>query len=73
MLRNKFVTEGQLQQELLRRTKTTQAEIAREIGVAPPAISNVINGVIPPHGKILKWLGYRRRVVYEKIQADQKV
>lgn len=46
---------------------TSQAEIARLVKVKPPLISNVIAGKANPTGKLLKWLGYRRVVVYRRI------
>lgn len=68
MLRNKVVTARQLQQELLKRTlRVSQSELARTLKIKPPLISNVINGKVLPCGRLLKWLGYRRVVVYQKL------
>jgi predicted XRE-type DNA-binding protein len=67
-LRNKFVTIGQLVDELERLVDhSNQAEIARAVGVQPPLISNVLAGKVNPCGKLLKWLGYERVVTYRRI------
>lgn len=67
-LRNLTVEKKALVRELRRRLKTSsQAEVAREVGVKPPLVSNVAAGKTNPCGKLLKWLGYRRVIVYKKI------
>lgn len=47
--------------------RSSQAEIAREIGVKAPMVSNVAAGKTNPCGKLLRWLGYRRVIVYKKV------
>lgn len=57
-----------LVRELRRRIKaSSQAEVARELGVKAPLVSNVAAGKTNPCGKLLRWLGYRRVIVYRKI------
>jgi transcriptional regulator with XRE-family HTH domain len=67
MLRNKYVSPKDLVRELKARVaKSSQSKIAIEIGVKAPMISNVLSKRILPTGKLLKWLGYERVVVYRK-------
>lgn len=69
-LRNKHVSLGSLVDELrLRIARSSQAEVARQVKVAPPLISNVIAGNVNPCGKLLKWLGYERVVTYRRIDG----
>lgn len=68
MLRNKTVKRTALVRELRKRiARSSQAEIAREIGVKAPMVSNVAAGKTNPCGKLLRWLGYRRVIVYKKV------
>lgn len=68
MLRNLVVKKSALVQELRKRiARTSQAEVAREVGVKAPLVSNVAAGKIAPCGKLLRWLGYRRVIVYKKV------
>jgi hypothetical protein len=68
MLRNKTVSHPALVKELKARVaRSSQAAISREIGIQPPLISNVLRGQLLTCGKLLKWLGYKRVVRYEKI------
>lgn len=54
--------------ELKRRIKaSSQAEVARELGIKAPLVSNVAAGKMNPCGRLLTWLGYRRVVVYKKV------
>lgn len=67
-LRNLTVEKKALIRELRKRIKaSSQADIAREVKVKPPMVSNVAAGKTNPCGKLLKWLGYRRVIVYKKI------
>lgn len=67
-LRNLTVEKKALVRELRRRIKaSSQAEVARELGVKAPLVSNVAAGKTNPCGKLLRWLGYRRVIVYRKI------
>lgn len=69
MLRNKTVDARTLVRELRLRVKRgSQADIAREVGVRAPMISNVLNGRVLPCGKVLKWLGYKRVVIYRRVK-----
>ena len=45
----------------------SNAELARAIGVTRSHFSRVIRGEKNPDGKILKWLGYRKAVLFEAI------
>jgi transcriptional regulator with XRE-family HTH domain len=66
-LRNLIVSKGELVGELERLVeRASQAEIARQVKVKAPLISNVLNGKANPTGKLLKWLGYERVVVYRR-------
>lgn len=68
MLRNKHVTLAQLIDELEWRVqRSSQADIAREVKVHPPLISNVLAGKVNPCGRLLKWLGYERVISYRRI------
>jgi transcriptional regulator with XRE-family HTH domain len=68
MLRLKTVTPKQLRQELKRRVRrSSQAHIARDVGVKAPLISNVLAGKVLPCGKLLKWLGYERDIRYRRV------
>lgn len=67
-LRNLTVEKKALVRELRKRIRrSSQADIAREIGVKAPMVSNVAAGKTNPCGKLLKWLGYTRVIVYKKI------
>lgn len=67
-LRNLTVTKRALVRELKKRVdKSSQAEIARLVKVKPPLISNVVAGKTNPCGKLLRWLGYQRVIVYKKV------
>lgn len=67
-LRNLVVEKKALVRELRKRIRrSSQADIAREVGVKAPMVSNVAAGKTNPCGKLLKWLGYRRVIVYKKI------
>lgn len=67
-LRNLIVEKKALVRELRKRiARSTQAEVAREVGVKPPLVSNVAAGKTNPCGKLLRWLGYRRVIVYKKV------
>jgi len=66
-LRNFEVTKDELVEELKRRVeRSSQAKIARRLGISPPVISNIIRGDMFPCGKVLRWLGYERHIVYRK-------
>lgn len=68
MLRLKTVTSRQLVRELRRRVaRSSQAEVAREVGIKAPLVSNVLARKILPCGKLLKWLGYTRVTKYRKL------
>lgn len=68
MLRNLTVSKRELVKELRRRVKlTSQAEVARELKVKAPLVSNVVAGKTNPCGKLLKWLGYERVITYRRI------
>jgi len=68
ILRNQEVGMEELVEELARRVaRTSQAAIARKIKVKPPLISNVLRGATNPCGKLLKFLGYERVIVYRRI------
>lgn len=70
LLRNNEVTEADLVEELKRRVeRSSQAKIARRLKISPPVISNILRGDMLPCGKVLKWLGYERVVVYRKCKA----
>ena len=44
----------------------TQVEVAREIGIPPQNLSQMVRGA-PVTGKVLSWLGFRRvKNLYEK-------
>lgn len=43
-----------------------QQIVARALGVSPQYLCDVLNGRREPGAKLLKGLGYRRVVVYEK-------
>lgn len=67
-LRNLTVEKKSLVRELRARIRrSSQAEVAREVGVKAPLVSNVAAGKTNPCGKLLKWLGYKRVIVYRKI------
>lgn len=67
-LRNLTVDKKALVRELRKRINaSSQAEVARELKVKAPLVSNVASGKTNPCGKLLKWLGYRRVIVYKKI------
>lgn len=67
-LRNKYVTIGELVDELERLVDhSSQADVARQVKVQPPLISNVLAGKVNPCGKLLKWLGYEREVTYRRV------
>jgi transcriptional regulator with XRE-family HTH domain len=68
-LRNNEVTETELVDELARRVeKMSQAKIARRLRIKPPIISNILRGAALPCGKVLRWLGYERVVVYRRLE-----
>lgn len=46
----------------------SQAEIARRVGIKPPLISNVLRGKARPSGKLLRWLGFERVIVYRRVR-----
>ncbi len=67
-LRNQYVTAEELAEELGRRvSRSSQAEIAREVKVAAPLISNIVSGKVNVCGRLLKWLGYERVITYRRI------
>lgn len=67
-LRKLTVSKRELVRELKRRVaQSSQAEIARLVKVKPPLISNVVAGKMNPSGKLLKWLGYERVIIYKKV------
>lgn len=67
-LRNVFVSAEELAEELERRcAQSSQAEVARQVKVAAPLISNVVAKKTNPCGKLLKWLGYERVITYKKL------
>jgi len=67
-LRNVYANVPDLREELARRVgHSSQAEIARQVKVAAPVISNVLAGKTNPCGKLLKWLGYERVITYRRI------
>lgn len=67
-LRNLTVDKRALVRELKRRIKaSSQANIARDLGIKAPLVSNVAAGKMNPCGKLLTWLGYRRVIVYKKV------
>ena len=45
---------------------TTQAALAREIGVKPPHLCEVLKGRKPPGIKIRKFLGIEKQVTYRR-------
>ena len=46
----------------------SQAEIARRVGIKPPLISNVLRKKARPSGKLLRWLGFERVIVYRRVR-----
>lgn len=69
-LRNVTVSHEELVEELGKRVAgTTQAALARKLKMAAPLISNMVQGKANICGKVLKWLGYERVVVYRKLDA----
>ena len=70
ILRNTEVAPEELVEELKRRVAaSSQAAIARRLKISPPVISNILRGDMLPCGKVLKWLGYERHIVYRKRKA----
>jgi transcriptional regulator with XRE-family HTH domain len=53
--------------QAIQRVGTSRA-FAREVGIGESALSRILSGREPPSGKILRALGLRRRVVYERIE-----
>jgi transcriptional regulator with XRE-family HTH domain len=69
-LRKVWVTVTEIRKELKRRVaQSSQAEVARELKIAPPMISNILAGKTNPCGKVLKWLGYERVIFYRAREA----
>lgn len=44
----------------------TQASLAREIGISPPHLCEVLAGRKPPGTKIRKFLGVEKQVTYRR-------
>ena len=42
----------------------SQRELARQIGCSPAFLNDIILGKREPAGKVLTWLGLRRKVTY---------
>ena len=45
---------------------SSQADLACRLGVSPSLISDVLRGARPPTRQLLKALGLRARIVYER-------
>lgn len=66
-MKNAGIPEIRAKLKLLTKSMS-QAEIARQVGIKPPLISNVIHGKARPSGKLLKWLGYERVTLYRRVK-----
>jgi len=67
----KLFTEQDVRKYLHKKLEAmTQAELSRDAGIKPQNLSPVVHGG-PMHGKLLSWLGFRRFVVYERIERRQ--
>ena len=63
------MTHTQLQNRLRKMCANRQLRpVARDLGVAPAAVSNVIQGRIMPGPKLLAALGLRRVVTYRPVE-----
>ena len=57
----KFYTAEQVHKALRRALQgKTQAELAKEAGISPNFLSNVLTGGYPPTGKIVAFLGFEK-------------
>lgn len=43
-------------------------EIAEQVGVSPAYISQVLKGNFKAQGKIMRWAGLQKKVVYERVK-----
>lgn len=44
-------------------------EVAEEVGVSPAYISQVLKGNFKAQGKIMRWAGLQKKVVYERVKS----
>ena len=70
-----YVTQHQLLAQLRSHweRRTSQAALAREIGVKPQNLSQMLRGA-PINGRVLKWLGYEAvNGLYRPVAGKRKV
>lgn len=55
----------------LDRTKTTQLEFSRDIGISPQHLCDVLKGRREPFGAILDYFGLERSVTYRRKNVNR--